>query len=87
MPLELFDEWRTLYEMEPWADERADYAAGAIVASLNNDEGKIVELAQKYMPFLQKPKKRPQSEEDMKRTWEAICQKMARREHELLQPS
>ena len=51
----LFEEWRTLYEMEPWADERADYAAGAIVASLNNDEGKIVELARKYMPFLKKP--------------------------------
>jgi hypothetical protein len=80
MPLELFEEWRTLYEIEPWADERADYAAGAIVASLQKDQGKIVELARKYMPFLKQPPKRPQSEADMKAVWKAICKKMEGRE-------
>ena len=80
MPLKLFEEWRTLYEMEPWADERADYAAGAIVASVNKDEGKILEFARKYMPFLVRPPKKPQSEEDMKAAWGAICRAMEDRE-------
>jgi hypothetical protein len=76
MPLALFEEWWTLYEFEPWADERADYAAGAIVASLQKDQGKIIELARKYMPFLKQPLKKPQSEEEMKKVWKAICKKM-----------
>jgi hypothetical protein len=76
MPTKLFEEWRTLYEMEPWAEERADYAAGSIAASINHDEGKIMELARKYMPFLKKPIKKPQSEEEMKVAWGAICKRM-----------
>ena len=76
MPLALFEEWRTLYEMEPWAEERADYAAGAIAASVNRDEGKILELARKYMPFLKQPPRKPQSETEMKAAWGAICKAM-----------
>lgn len=66
--------------MEPWAEERADYAAGTIAAMINHESGVILEMARKYMPFLKKPEKRPQSEEEMKKTWGAICQAMERYE-------
>jgi hypothetical protein len=82
MPSPLFEEWRTLYDMEPWGDERADYTAGAIVASTQGDSGKVLELARKYMPFLKSPKRKPQTEADMKDTWNAICKKMAESEEE-----
>jgi hypothetical protein len=79
---EQFEEWRTLYEMEPWGEERADIAAGILAGVIDKQEGKLLEIARKYMPFLKREPVKPQSEADMQKAWDAICNRMAKMQGE-----
>jgi hypothetical protein len=63
----LFEEWRQLYELEPWADEREDLAAGEIVCATIAAAGGNPKGPRDYMPFLKRPETKPQSEDEMKR--------------------
>ena len=65
-PIELFEEWRTLYELEPWADERADLAVGTAIAHVNACHGVEPKPPAEYMYYLHKAEPVEQSEEDMK---------------------
>lgn len=87
-PTELFEEWRTLYEMEPWADERSDLAAGRMTMHLVGALGKEARAPKEYMPLLERgvQKKRQQTEDDMKKIWSAASDAMQRRLDRLKEP-
>ncbi len=61
MPAELFDEWRLLFNHEPWGEERLEYLLGFTTAALVG-KGRAPSW---YMPFITPPK-REMSGEEMK---------------------
>jgi hypothetical protein len=72
-PSQMFEEWRTLYEMEPWADERSDLAAGIQIMHNVNAAGVDPRQPAEYMPYLRREPAKPQSEADIKQAFNAIC--------------
>lgn len=61
MPSEQFDEWRLLFNHEPWGDERLEYLLGYAVSELAG-KGRVPMW---YMPFVTPPKEE-QDPEQMK---------------------
>ena len=83
IPLPLFEEWRTLYDLEPWAEERADFATGTAI--MHNAAAHNAETRQpaEYMHYLRAHRReKPQSEETMKAAFDAICETRRRMEDE-----
>jgi len=80
VPTLLFEEWRALYDLEPWADARADYAADEIVAALWATHGTKPKQTGHYMQFLKKPEPKPQTQKEMKAVLEAVCERMRGRD-------
>jgi hypothetical protein len=84
-PLAIFEEWRALYGLEPWAEERADLAAGVAVMHNIACHGAEPKGPRDYMPYLRRQKlrrERPQSAGEMQKKWDAICETMERRQAE-----
>jgi hypothetical protein len=73
MPVEQFEKWRVLYGLEPWAEERTDLAAGIGVAHNLESHGLHAAHPREYMPYLQKPEPKMQSEAEMKEAFEQVC--------------
>lgn len=80
MPTQLFEEWRALYDLEPWAEERADYAADEIVAAQWATHGTKPKPTGEYMRFLKTHEPKPQSQREMKAVLEAVCERMRGRD-------
>ncbi len=66
-----------MYDLEPWAEERADFAAGTAIMHNAAAHGGKPRPPVEYMPFLKKEKPKPQRQSDMKAAWQAICDRMA----------
>jgi hypothetical protein len=65
-PTELFDEWRALYDEEPWADERLDFAIGTAIAhNYACHPGADPRPPIEYMQYLKQEEEQKQSREDM----------------------
>lgn len=80
-PAELFEEWRTLYDMEPWGEERTDYAVGTVIAHMLAANGIEPKLPRDYMLFLRsREEQKPVSESDLKKQWDMICEARKREE-------
>jgi hypothetical protein len=75
MPLELLEEWRTLYDLEPWGEERTDLATGIAISHNAAVHGVESKPPAKYMHYIDPERYEPkgQAEDDMKKTWDAIC--------------
>ena len=71
LPTALFEEWRALYDGEPWDAERSDLAAGGMICASLAAHGGKPRSPEKYMPFLKQPKPKPQSQIEMKAVLEA----------------
>jgi hypothetical protein len=71
VPTALFEEWRALYDAEPWDAERSDMAAGGVICATLAARGAKPKSPNKYMPFLKQAKPKPQSQADMKAVLEA----------------
>ena len=67
-PIELFEEWRILYGMEPWGEERADIAVGTAIANNMACHGVEPKEPAEYMEYLRKEQPQEQSEASMKAT-------------------
>lgn len=81
IPPRLFEEWRELYELEPWAEERSDLAAGITIMHNVAAHGAQAREPMKYMPFLRAYRReKPQSQEEMKAAFDAVCESMRRQE-------
>ena len=81
-PLDVFEQWRVLYGLEPWGEERSDLAAGIAVMHNVAAHGTDPKAPADYMPYLQRAenrRQRPQSQAAMKDTFAAICKMMDRR--------
>ena len=52
MPAETFDEWRLLFDYEPWGEERMEYLHGFNTAALSGRK----KPPAYYMPFVHPPK-------------------------------
>jgi hypothetical protein len=81
-PPHVFEEWRTLYGLEPWGDERADLAAGTQIMYAAAFHGGQVKEPAEYMHHLRKQAakaKRPATENKIKSIWRATCKMMADR--------
>lgn len=70
---ETIEQWRTLYDLEPWAEERADIAAGIGVMHTVAAAGVKPRQPVDYMPYLQRDEPKPQSVEEQKAVVNAIC--------------
>lgn len=73
MPAALFEEWRALYDCEPWADERADLAVGQAISYTAAFHNVAPKAPREYMELLRTPPK-PQTQDDLMRTWTAVCE-------------
>ena len=78
-PCEVLEEWRALYAMEPWGEERTDFAAGTTIMHLAAAAGAAPKAPCEYMHFLKKPEVKPQKESTMRQTFAKICEFMAKR--------
>ena len=67
----LFEQWRTLYSVEPWADERGDEAIGTLISYLAALNRVPPKAPRDYMERLKRPEK-PQSEHEMKSVVDGI---------------
>lgn len=72
----------TLYGIEPWADERSDLAAGIAVMHTVACHGGEAKAPHEYMPLLKRGPVKRQSEEDLQKTWDGICDTMERAERD-----
>lgn len=79
------DEWRELYDLEPWDAERTDLAAGVQVMHAVAAAGGQPRQPVDYMPVLrraraeQERKAKPAPERTMKAAWDTICKVMDRK--------
>jgi hypothetical protein len=64
-PIELFEEWRTLYGLEPWADERTDFAIGTAIANSNACHGVEPKPPRDYMHYLRREEQGKESPGDV----------------------
>lgn len=70
-PSPLLEQWRVLYDLEPWDAERTDEAIGTLVAHLVAVHGVQPKSPAGYMRYLRREE--PQSEASMKAVFEAAC--------------
>ncbi len=68
----------TLYGMEPWGDERRDLADGRKIGYMVAAHGGEPKSPQNYMPLLKHAPVKRQSEEDIQKAWDGICDVMER---------
>jgi len=81
IPTEIFEQWRVLYDAEPWGEDRIDFAFGTAI--MHNAAAHRMETRSPmdYMHYLRKQKReKPQKEEDIQLAWNTICDGMERRE-------
>ena len=65
-PADLLADWRDLYELEPWGEERSDRAMDQAIAMNLAAHGIPPRPSGSYMPFLKKEEPKPQSQAEMK---------------------
>jgi hypothetical protein len=82
VPVEIFEEWRTLYAIEPWAEERTDLAAGIGIAYSAACHGAEPKPPREYMPYLKRAVEKKQSPADIQRAWDTVCDVMERAERD-----
>ena len=80
MPARLLAEWEAAYDLEPWGEERSDLAAGTTIMHLVAAAGVQPKAPLEYMPFLKRAAAKPQTEDEIRAAWSAICNVMASRE-------
>ena len=75
-----YAEWRALYELDPWGEERADLRAGIIastIANVNRGKGKSFSPGD-FMPEFDKPVRTLQTPQEMA----AVLTMFAKRQNE-----
>ncbi len=70
--VEVFEEWRLLYDMEPWGEERSDLAAGVQIMHQASAAGVKPRAPIDYMPFLKREESKPQTQEEQMAEVDAI---------------
>ena len=67
-PTPLLEEWRALYDLEPWGEARSDFATGTLIGHLAAAQGATPREPIEYMHYLRVPlpPAKPQTEEDLK---------------------
>jgi len=71
-PSALFEQWRVLYDLEPWDAERLDEAIGTLIAHVAAVHGVQPKAPVEYMRLL-RGEPAVQSQDEMKRVFEAVC--------------
>ncbi len=71
-PSPLFEQWRVLYDLEPWDAERTDEAVGTLIANVAAAHGVPPQPPARYMRLLCREQK-GQTEEEMKGVFEDAC--------------
>ena len=76
-----YAEWRALYELDPWGEERADLRAGIIastIANVNRGKSQKVFSPGDFMPEFDKPVRTQQTPQEMA----AVMTMFAKRQNE-----
>lgn len=68
----------TLYGMEPWGDERRDLAMGRAIMYTLAAHGIEAKGPLEYMPLLKRGPVKRQSEDDIRKIWDGVCDAMER---------
>ncbi len=82
-PAPLFEEWRTLFAIEPWGEDFADelHAEQCSVITIASPNIKAIS-SDKFRRRGDVPEEEPQTEEEMQAAFAAVCETMANIEAE-----
>ncbi len=82
-PAAIFEEWRTLFELEPWGEDFADelHAEQCSVITIASTNMKAIS-SDKFRHRGDVPQEQPQTEEETQAAFAAICETMGRIEAE-----
>lgn len=85
-PSPLLEQWRTMYDLEPWGDERTDEAIGTLVAHTVAAHGVPPQPPRQYMRILRKEESE-QSESKMRAAFSSACRAAEQMQAETERPN